>query len=254
MRVALAQMLVEGGQLDRNLQRAELRIGEAARLGAELALLPEALDFGWTHPSALEGAGSIPDGKSFQSLAQAARKNRVCVCAGLIERDGPDLFNSAVIIDRNGNLLAKHRKINELNIAQDLYTVGESVPAACQTDRGRLGLQICADGFAENQWISRKLCEKNVDIIVSPCAWAVDRDFDPIETPYGGVWRDNFIPIAREFGVWILACSNVGRIEAGPWKGRLCIGNSLGFDPSGREVLTGAFGEDAEELLMIETD
>ena len=59
MKVALAQMLVEGGQPDQNLQRAEARIQEAAQRGADLVLLPEALDFGWTHPSAVDGAGRV---------------------------------------------------------------------------------------------------------------------------------------------------------------------------------------------------
>ena len=59
-------------------------------------------------------------------------------------------------------------------------------------------------------------------------------------------------PVARERGVWIFACSNVGPITEGPWRGRKCIGNSMVFDPDGNEVLTGPFGENADELLLIE--
>jgi predicted amidohydrolase len=252
MKVALVQMLVEGGKAEENLERAGRRIESAAALGADLVLLPEALDFGWTHPSARDGAGTIPGGESFVHLSRSAARNGVFVCAGLIEKDGDLLYNSSVLLDREGRLLAKHRKINELDIARDLYTNGSEPGSGIDTEFGTIGLQICADGFAEGQWISRKLCERGAGIMLSPCAWAVDADFDPVTTPYGDIWRNNFSPVAREFGCWFVACSNVGWIEEGPWKGKRCIGNSMVFDSEGKKVLTASFGEDADEIRIVE--
>ncbi|MGH7970093.1 MAG: nitrilase-related carbon-nitrogen hydrolase, partial [Limisphaerales bacterium] len=55
-RLAMVQMRVEGGRKEENLARAEARISEAARSGARVVLLPEALDLGWTHPSASQRA------------------------------------------------------------------------------------------------------------------------------------------------------------------------------------------------------
>ncbi len=252
MQVALAQMKVEGGQPERNRARACRRIEQAASLGVDLVLLPEALDFGWTHPSAQDAAGAIPGGETFETLSQAAKKNGLFVCAGLVELHGKHLFNSAVLIGREGELLLHHRKINELEIAHDLYSLGSEANAACDTELAPIGLQVCADGFADGQWISRRLCDLGARIILMPCAWAVDSDFDPAEEPYGKIWRENLGLVARERSVWILACSNVGPITAGPWRGRKCIGNSLVFDPDGNEVLVGPFGEGAEDLLLID--
>ena len=50
MILALIQMLVEGGDKEGNLCRAEERVAEAGRQGAEVVVLPEALNLGWTHP------------------------------------------------------------------------------------------------------------------------------------------------------------------------------------------------------------
>ncbi len=71
MRVALSQMLVEGGKPDQNRNRAIARIQKAAETGADLVLLPEALDFGWTDPSAHTGTGPIPGGETYEGLSRA---------------------------------------------------------------------------------------------------------------------------------------------------------------------------------------
>lgn len=245
MKLALIQMLVEGGRPDRNLARAEARIARAAQDGAEVVLLPEVLDYGWTHPAARDAVA----GASLERLCLAARRNQIVVCGGLVECDGDRLFNAAYLIGRDGGLLARHRKINELDIAHDIYARGEQVEGVADTEFGRLGVHVCADGFAAGQWISRELATKGVVGILSPSAWAVPADFSGT---YGQLWRDNYEPVARECGIWIAGCSNVGPIEAGPWSGRKCIGNSIVFDARGREVVTGPFGGAAEAVLSVE--
>ena len=51
-KLALLQMHIEGGNKKRNLRRAEVLISEAVKNGADVVLLPEAMNLGWTHPSA----------------------------------------------------------------------------------------------------------------------------------------------------------------------------------------------------------
>ena len=51
-RVALAQMRVTGGDPAGNLRRARDFIERAAAGGAQVVVLPEAMDCGWTHPGA----------------------------------------------------------------------------------------------------------------------------------------------------------------------------------------------------------
>jgi len=253
MIVAMAQMRVEPGAKEENLCRAEQRIAEAARAGADIVVLPEAMPLGWTHPAARELADEVPGGESCRRLQAAARDRGIAVCSGVIERDGPAIYNSAVLIDATGELLLRHRKIHELDIAHDLYARGDRVNVAA-TKFGRIGVMICADGFAPGQVISRTLGLMGAKLIVSPCAWAVPANHDNSREPYGRLWLDNYGPVCREFGLWIAGVSNVGPITAGPWTGRQCIGNSLLIDNLGEIAARGAHGQQAEELILAGID
>lgn len=244
-------MLVEPGEKQANLARAESWIAQAVERGAEIVVLPEALTLGWTHPSARTLADEIPGGESCERLRTAARQHRIQVCAGVVERAGGRLFNSAVLLDASGELLLHHRKIHELDFAQELYSCGDRL-AVAETPAGRIGVMICADGFAPGQSISRALGQMGARVILSPCAWAVPADHDNVRDPYGQLWLDNYCPVAREFEMSIVGVSNVGPITAGPWTGRKCIGNSLAIGRDGRELARGPYGERAEALLMVE--
>ena len=63
----------------------------------------------------------MPGGEACERLRAAARKHRVLVCAGIIERDGDRLYNAAILISAEGEILLHHRKINELDFARGLY-------------------------------------------------------------------------------------------------------------------------------------
>jgi len=249
--LALVQMHVEGGEPAVNLARAETLIREAAEGGAACVLLPEALDVGWTHPASRELAQPIPAGEPCQRLAAAARRHGVYVCAGLTERDGDRVYNGAVILDRQGRVILKHRKVNELEIGQPFYARGDRLNV-CPTELATFGLMICADGFAEGLVLSRALGQLGAEVILSPCAWAVPADYDNAAEPYGDLWRRSYIPVAREFSLWIAGASNVGWLTAGPWKGRQTIGCSLVIGPRGEEVLQGPYGVAAEAILRVQ--
>lgn len=248
-KLALVQMYVEPGELHKNLNHAEDLIAEAARGGADIALLPEVLDLGWTHPSAKTLAGTIPGGRSFEALSAAAKKNRIWLCCGIVERDGDVVYNSAVIIDSNGKLVIKHRKLNELDIAHDVYAQGDRLNV-CKTPWGTIGLMICADGTAIDHVLARSLCYMGADVILSPSSWAVPPDHDNLRDPYGKTWRDAYMPVSKEFSVWIASASNVGPVTEGPWKNWKCIGCSLIIGPDGKEELMGPYGEHAEKIMF----
>jgi len=250
MLIALAQMLVRPGEKQANLARAESWVAKAAGQGAEVVVLPEAVPLGWTHPSAQVLADEIPGGESCARLCEAARTHGVFVCAGLVERAGDQLFNAAVLVDPTGKVLVHHRKIHELDFAQELYARGDRL-AVAETRFGRVGVMICADGFAPGQWISRALGSMGARVILSPCAWAVPPDHDNEREPYGQLWLDNYGPVAREFGLTIVGVSNVGPITAGAWQDRKCIGNSLVVGDDGQEVARGPYGEKAEALMIL---
>jgi predicted amidohydrolase len=247
-RLALVQMYVEPGALQKNLNHAAALISEAAMGGADVVLLPEVMDLGWTHPSARELADSIPGGVACTALCKAARENKVYLCAGIVERDGEHIYNSAVIVDSDGKVLIKHRKLNELDIAHDVYDQGDRL-GVCTTPWGTFGLLICADANAKDHVLTRSLCYMGADVILSPSSWAVPPDHDNLKDPYGDTWRNAYKPVAKEFEVWIASASNVGPVTEGPWKNWNCIGCSLVIAPDGAELLMGPYGKAAEKIL-----
>src|SRR5262245_22295472 len=106
-------MYVTPGDADGNLSRATELIKQAAKQGAQIVLLPEALPFGWMDPSAKKQAESIPEGEQFALFSNLAADHGVYLCSGLVERAENRIFNSAVLLSPQGELLLHHRKINE---------------------------------------------------------------------------------------------------------------------------------------------
>ncbi|MHB0957683.1 MAG: carbon-nitrogen hydrolase family protein [Pirellulaceae bacterium] len=241
LRLAVGQMLVEGGKISANLDRAETMIRRAASEGCAVVVLPECLDVGWTNPHARTMAESIP-GPRMQQLARAAADQHIFVVAGLTERDGDRIYNSAVLLDDRGQLLLCHRKINELDIAQDLYAIGDRLQVA-HTSIGVLGINICADNFPNALDIGRTLGRMGAQILLSPSAWAVTADHDPAREPYGALWQDAYGQLARAFQMPVVGASNVGPIFSGPWTGRKCIGCSLVVGAEGEVVAIGPYQE-----------
>lgn len=251
--LALIQMPVEGGNRPGNLAQAEAMVERAAREGAQVVLLPEAMDLGWTHPSALNQAQPVPTGETCQRLSALARAHGIYLCSGLIESDGGKVFNSAVLIDPQGQVVLRHRKINELEIGHPYYSLGDRLNV-CETEFGTFGLMICADAFAKDQVLLRSLAYMGADVILSPSSWAVEADHDNQKKPYGELWRSVYIPVARDFSVWIASASNVGWMTAGPWKGWKAIGCSLVVDHRGEVVVSGPYGPEAGTVLHVNVE
>jgi predicted amidohydrolase len=250
-KLAVAQMRVVGGALETNLAHAAEMIEEAAENGAQLVLLPEAMDLGWTDPSALSMAEPVPDGKTARMLIDMAQKHRIHICSGLTEKDGNLVYNTAVLIDPSGELLLLHRKINELDIGHPYYALGRSLQVV-HTGLGAIGVLICADASTGKRELLRTLSYMGADVILSPSAWAVPADHDNAKEPYGDLWRNAYKPVAKDFRVWIASCSNVGWMTGGPWKGWRTIGCSMVIGPGGSEILNAPYGEDADTILYVD--
>lgn len=250
-KLALVQMKVVGGDRKANLAHARELIDEAASQKAEVILLPEAMDLGWTDPSALTDAQPIPEGQTCQVLIGLAKKHQVFICSGLIEQAGDKVYNSAIIINPKGKIILTHRKINELDIGHPYYALGEKLNV-CSTPFGTIGLLICADANTENQVLTRSLAYMGADVILSPSSWAVPPDHDNTKDPYGSTWENAYMPVAKDFAVWIASSSNVGKMTAGPWKTWNGIGCSMVVNHKGELVTKGPYGAEADTIIYVD--
>ena len=120
---------------------------EVAKLNvkhSDLMVLPEAISISGNGLSYVDGAESIP-GPSTEALGQLARALNSYVVAGLMEREGASAYNTAVLIDRQGVLVGKYRKVYlPREEVEGGLTPGQSYPVF-DTDFGRIGLVICWD-------------------------------------------------------------------------------------------------------------
>mgnify|MGYP002395499161 CR=1 FL=1 len=247
-RLGMGQMLVEGGKLEENLQRAEAMIRKAHEADCQAIVLPECLDTGWTHPSARELAQTIPSETS-DRLCDFARTYGMMVAAGLTELDNGRIYNSAILLDETGKILLKHRKINILQI-EELYDVGNMLSVA-ETRFGTIGVNICADSFINSLAIGHVQARMGAHFIFSPSAWAVDANHDNTKQPYGEDWKKAYTELCRLYGITMVGVSNVGWLTDGPWKGKKAIGCSLAIGPDGKIIAQGPYGSDAETLITV---
>ncbi|HMB01018.1 MAG TPA: carbon-nitrogen hydrolase family protein, partial [Spirochaetota bacterium] len=161
-KLAMVQMQTAAAHKEQNLQRASFLVKKAAANKARLAVLPEVCELGWTDPAAFNQAEPVPGGSTWQCFSQLAAETGIYLCAGLAEKTDNKIFNSAVLIDPQGRLLLKHRKINELHCAHDLYSQGRSLKTV-STALGCIGVMICADAAARDMVLSRSLAYMGAD-------------------------------------------------------------------------------------------
>lgn len=252
IKVGIGQMYVEGGEPNINIEQAIQFIKKAAIQKCDIVVLPECLDFGWTHSSALERAQPIP-GIYSQKLQRAAKEAEIFVIAGLSERDKNQIFNTAILISEDGSLLGTHRKINILDIAQHIYSPGKSC-TVIETSLGNIGMNICADNSPSSNELGHALGFMGADIILSPCSWAVPPDYNNIQKPYGDIWKESYTEIAKRHHIPVVGVSNTGLVKDGAWKGWWCIGASLVVSKEGTIQKQYPYTKEGNELYIIEID
>jgi predicted amidohydrolase len=251
MKIASAQILIVGGDAVGNLERAKTAITQGSQMGADIVLLPECSNFGWTDLSAITQATELTVDPFIAGIQESAIGQNVYVTVGFVEREGSNLFNSAVIISPMGEILLHHRKISELDFAREIYSTGNKI-SSVETPLGKLGLMICADALSEKDRIIGRLIEDGAQLILSPSAWAVPPDFDNSATPYGSLWIDAYALGIADSNTWVISTSNVGVVRDGQWAGHKCIGNSISMGPA-QSVQISPFGEDAIHIELINT-
>ena len=152
MKTALIQMrtVLDKAQ---NVADAVAQIAAAAGQGADLAVLPEMFCCPYQHkyfrPYSEPAGGPV-----WQALSDAARTNHIWVVGGTFpELDGEKLYNTCFVFDREGNQVARHRKIHLFDAAvndgphfQESATLSPGDQLTLfDTEFGKLGVCVCFD-------------------------------------------------------------------------------------------------------------
>ena len=164
--------------LDENYQRMAHYAREAAERGAELVIAPENVLDGYvagaapdvTREKMLGIAQTVPDGPYIQRGCDLARELAIYLIFGFLERVDERLYNTCILIDPQGALVARYRKVNPLN--EMFITPGHELQPF-ETPFGRVGFLICGDrGVLDN---FRTLAVQGAQIIFIP----MDGGYDP---------------------------------------------------------------------------
>ncbi len=113
--VAVAQLTPQRGEAEENLERSIAAVNKAADAGNELIVLPELANSGYafsTRAEAWLAAESIPDGPTCRAWRDVARDRGVWIVGGLAERSADGVYDSSVLIDREGSVLSVYRKLH----------------------------------------------------------------------------------------------------------------------------------------------
>jgi deaminated glutathione amidase len=231
LRVALVQVEARD-DVDDNIARAAELAREAA-VDADLVLLPEYVQYRGTDAGFRASARTIP-GPTTAPFAAIARERRCWVLAGShAETSGdPDRpYNTAVLIDRGGEIAARYRKLHLFDVAVDdgpadlesrRVTAGDRAVVA-EVDGIGLGLSICYDlRFPE---LYRALASAGASVLAVPAVFTERTGRDH--------WEVLLRARAIENGAWVLAAGGCGRGGPGAipaW------GHSMVVDPWGRVV------------------
>jgi predicted amidohydrolase len=148
-----------------NLEKFSKYIADAAARKADIVCLPEEVTLVGTGQNWMSANEPVP-GPSTEYLGKLAKKYHLYIVAGILEKAGDVVYNTAVLLDRKGKLAGKYHKLSLPDDEIDGgITPGDSLPVF-DTDFGRIGIMICWDvSFPET---ARTLAKKGAEIIFLP--------------------------------------------------------------------------------------
>ncbi len=153
-----------------NLTQFAEFINTAGEQKADIVCLPEGITVVSTGKTYLEVSETIP-GPTTRFLGQLAKKHKMYIVAGIYEKEEPVVYNTAVLLGRNGELLGKYRKVTLPREEIDGgITPGNSFPVF-ETDFGKIGIMICWDVYFPEP--ARMLALQGAEIILLPI-WGGD--------------------------------------------------------------------------------
>jgi predicted amidohydrolase len=238
MKIAAVQMDVTIGENEANVEKMIGLLQEATAAGSELTVFPECAVSGYCFDdldAARPYAQPVP-GPASERMTNVCAKLSSFAVFGLLEADGPRIFNTAVLTGPEG-VISTYRKVHLPYLGIDRFTTPGDRPFAVHAAGDlRVGMSICYDSaFPE---ASRAMTLLGADVIVLPTNWPPPAEF---------VAAHAINTRAMENAVYYLAANRVGT-EGGVE----FIGRSKICDPNGR-TLVESIGMD-EEILFADID
>ena len=140
-------------------------IEKAVTGSTDLILLPEGITVVNTGKKYGDVAETIP-GPTTARLGEVGRRRNTYIAAGIYEREGIAIYNTAVLIDRKGDVIGKYRKVYlPREEIEGGLTPGSAYPVF-QTDFGKVGMMICWDlQYADP---ARALAVAGAEIVLMP--------------------------------------------------------------------------------------
>ena len=177
IRIALCQMNVVDNK-EENLNKASLMIAESVNENADFIVLPEMFNCPYSNDKFIEYCEKEKDSPTLTRISALAREHEVYILAGSIpEKEKEKLFNTSYLFDKDGNIIAKHRKMHLFDIdvkdritfkESDVLTAGNDFTIA-DTEFGKIGIGICYDiRFPE---LARIMVENGALILFYPRAF-----------------------------------------------------------------------------------
>lgn len=230
VRVACIQMEPRVGELEANIADSVSRIAAAAAQGARLIVLPELASSGYvfnTRAEAYTLAEEIPRGPACRAWMDAARSYGCYIVAGVAERAGQRLFNSAVLIGPEGHI-GTFRKMHLWAAENLFFEPGDLGFPVFSTPVGRIGMLICYDGWFPEAY---RLCAlQGADIVCVPTNWVPIPGQAPDQPAMANVLA---MGAAHVNSVFVAAADRVGTERGQPFLGCSLICSYTGWPVAG---------------------
>jgi predicted amidohydrolase len=168
MRIAIYQCEGRSARTQDNLEILRQSALAAAAQGARLLICPEMFLTGYNIGNKVFELAETVEGPSTQKAAQIAREANIALLYGYPERSETVVFNSAMLIDHNGNRLANYRKTHLYGQEETrLFHPGDYLIIA-ELEGLKVGLLICYD--IEFPEAVRALARAGAEFIAVPTA------------------------------------------------------------------------------------
>ncbi len=249
VRVAVVQFDPQVGveNLARNSAAIYQRLDAAVANGAQLVVLPELATTGYCFSGRAEAyahAEPVPGGAAVQGWVSYAAKHGIYIVGCLVEQDGLQLFDTAVLVGPEG-YIGRYRKTHLWNNEKLWFTPGDEGYPVFETKIGRIGLLVCWDiWFPE---VPRILAQLGADIVCAPTNWVWT---PPPLYDASGTCMAAYLTMtaAHANGIFIATADRIGTERGAGFMGNSLIAGTNGW-PIGRIA-----GPDEDTILYADVD